>query len=144
MDGILKCKCARRERGYASWRFPSTIVGGAAAIPKWRGGSSATLRAGRPLSPPSPQLSSKFPSRQAGARAIIVCQVEVRLTAKFRSFPQKRESRSKIWVPAFAGMSERGLTTARRIIGLALLMVLAAVTAAVAQTAVDLQLVLAV
>jgi Protein of unknown function (DUF1194) len=68
----------------------------------------------------------------------------VRLTAKFRSFPQKRESRSKIWVPAFAGMSARGLTTARRIIGLALLMVLAAVTAAVAQTAVDLQLVLAV
>src|SRR4029453_7191446 len=125
MDGILKCKCARRERGYASWGFPSTIVGGAAAIPKWRGPLLELYGQARASSRPSPE----FPSRQAGARAIIVCQAEVRLTAKFRSFPQKRKSRPKIWVPVFGGISARGLTTARRIVGLALLMVLAAVTA---------------
>jgi hypothetical protein len=68
----------------------------------------------------------------------------VRLTAKFRSFPRKRESTPKIWVPAFAGISARRLTTARRVFALASLVVLAAITAAGAQTAVDLQLVLAV
>src|SRR6266516_768633 len=140
MDGILKCKCARRERGCASWRFPSISVGGAAAIPKWREVSSEPFGPARASSRPL----HEFPSRRAGARAIIVCQVEVRLRAKFRSFPRKRECRSKIWVPAFAGTSGREWTTARHVISLALLMVLAAATAAVAQTAVDLQLVLAV
>src|SRR6266487_2711035 len=140
MDGILKCRCARRERGCASWRFPPIIVGGAAAIPKWREVSSEPFGPARASSRPL----HEFPSRRAGARAIIVCQVEVRLRAKFRSFPRKRECRSKIWVPAFAGTSGREWTTARHVISLALLMVLAAATAAVAQTAVDLQLVLAV
>ena len=68
----------------------------------------------------------------------------MRLTAKFRLFPRKRESTPKIWVPAFVGISARGLTTARRVFALASLVVLAATTAAGAQTAVDLQLVLAV
>src|SRR6266487_2174652 len=122
MDGILKCKCARRERGYASWRFPSIIVGGAAAIPRWREVSSEPFGPARASSRPL----REFPSRRAGARAIIVCQVEVRLRAKFRSFPRKRAYRSKIWVPAtgsprrehrgvpLAGTSAREWTTARR------------------------------
>src|SRR2546430_11088746 len=152
MDGILKCKCARRERGCASWRFPSIIVGGAAAIPRWREVSSEPFGPARASSRPW----RESPSRRAGARAIIVCQVEVRLRAKFRSFPRKRAYRSKIWVPAMgsprrerrgvplAGTSAREWTTARRVISLALLMVFVVATAAVAQTAVDLQLVLAV
>ena len=73
-----------------------------------------------------------------------MCQVEARPRAKFRSSPRKRESRSKIWVPAFARTNGREWTAAHRAISLALLIVLAAATAAVAQTAVDLQLVLAV
>src|SRR5262245_6925818 len=131
MGGILRCKCARRERGCASWRFPSTIVGGAAAIPKWRGALLELYGQVRASSRRSPE----FPSRKAGARAIIVCQADVRLTAKFRPFPRKRESTPTIGVPAFAGISARGLSTA--VFALASLMVLAAATAAGAQTAVD-------
>src|SRR5919198_1328569 len=140
MDGTLKCRCVRRERGYASWRFPSIIDGGAAAIPKWPEVSPAPSAQPRASSRPL----SEFPPRRAGARTIPVCQVEVRPRAKFRSFPRKRECRSKIWVSVFAGTNRSKCTTARHAISLALLTVLAAANAAVAQTAVDLQLVLAV
>src|SRR5262245_28156006 len=105
MAGISRCKCGRRERGCASWRFPPIITGGAAAVPKSREALSERFERARASSPPSPA----FPAKRDRAGAIIAFELKVRST-----------------------------------IALALLALLACASPAPAQTAADLQLVLAV